>query len=275
VLIILVLCFQLSIAFVLGHLGLAYWWVTIALAYLIGGFANHALYVGIHEATHDLIFRRRFANKIITIVADLANVFPGALGFRCSHLQHHAHQGYHDLDLDLPNHLEARLVGNRWYGKAVWLLLFPFIAAVRGFRIASPYFDRWLLANFLLVLGFDAFVFGCFGANGLLYLALSFIFSLGLHPVGARWIQEHYTLNPRQETFSYYGPLNLVSLNVGYHNEHHDFPSIPWNRLPRLRAAAPEFYNDLGYYNSWTKLLFCFIFDPRYSLYCRIVRPHT
>jgi sphingolipid 4-desaturase/C4-monooxygenase len=124
------------------------------------------------------------------------------------------------------------------------------------------------------VLGFDAFVFAYFGANALLYLTLSFAFSVGLHPVGARWIQEHYTLDPRQETFSYYGPLNLVSLNVGYHNEHHDIPSIPWNRLPRLRAAAPEFYNDLACHNSWTKLLFGFIFDPRYSLYCRIVRPH-
>ena len=42
---------------------------------------------------------------------------------------------------------------------------------------------------------------------------------------GARWVQEHFTLDPEQETFDYYGPLNVGSrLNIGYHNEHHDFP---------------------------------------------------
>src|SRR5207245_7373140 len=56
-----------------------------------------------------------------------------------------------------------------------------------------------------------------------------------------RWIQRHYmTAEGEQETFSYYGPLNRVAFNVGYHNEHHDFPSVPWNRLPEIRAIAPE-----------------------------------
>ena len=55
---------------------------------------------------------------------------------------------------------------------------------------------------------------------------------MGLHPLGARWIQEHYLVHGEQETTSYYGILNVPALNVGYHNEHHDFPSVPWNRLP-------------------------------------------
>ena len=108
----------------------------------------------------------------------------------------------------------------------------------------------------------------------------AFLFSIGLHPVGARWIQEHYTYDFDQETFSYYGPINLVALNMGYHNEHHDLPSIPWNNLPKLRAMAPEFYNNLKYHSSWSRLLFQFIFDRRYSLYSRVERtepdgPHT
>ena len=95
---------------------------------------------------------------------------------------------------------------------------------------------------------------------------------MGLHPVGARWIQEHYLVFPGQETTSYYGPLNTVALNVGYHNEHHDFPSVPWNRLPEIKRMAPEAYDTLGSYKSWTRLLLRFIFDRQLSLFARQIR---
>jgi sphingolipid delta-4 desaturase len=59
---------------------------------------------------------------------------------------------------------------------------------------------------------------------------------------------------------------------MGYHNEHHDLPSIPWNNLPKVRSLAPEFYDTLKHHSSWSRLLFQFIFDKRYSLYSRIER---
>lgn len=90
--------------------------------------------------------------------------------------------------------------------------------------------------------------------------------------MSARWIQEHFTFDPHQETYDYYGPLNLIALNIGYHNEHHDFPEIPWRLLPELKRMAPEFYDHLKTHKSWTKLFFTFIFDPRYTLYSRVDR---
>jgi sphingolipid delta-4 desaturase len=66
--------------------------------------------------------------------------------------------------------------------------------------------------------------------------------------------------------------LNIPALNVGYHNEHHDFPWVPWHRLPLVRAAAPEAYDTLLWHRSWTKLLFRFLFDPGISLWSRVVR---
>ncbi|KAF8808897.1 hypothetical protein BYT27DRAFT_7188411 [Phlegmacium glaucopus] len=38
-----------------------------------------------------------------------------------------------------------------------------------------------------------------------------------------------HTCSARFQPHSSEGPLNVMAYNVGYHNEHHDFPSIPWS----------------------------------------------
>jgi sphingolipid delta-4 desaturase len=195
------------------------------------------------------------------------------MGFRVYHLKHHSHQGDYEYDADLANHWEARLVGNKWYRKAIWLMLFPFFQVTRPPRLkAIKMWDRWFSINLACAIVYDIAIVYFFGWAGFLYLVFAFLFSIGLHPVGARWIQEHYTYDFDQETFSYYGPINRVALNMGYHNEHHDLPSIPWSNLPKLRAMAPEFYGKLKYHSSWSRLVFQFIFDRRYSLYSRVER---
>ena len=268
-----VVTLQTAIAYGFGRLGFSDWWLSMLVAYCVGAFANHCNYVIIHDATHNLILKSKSWNKLVGILADLPNLTPGAMGFRVYHLKHHSHQGDYHFDADLANQWEARLVGNKWYRKAIWLMLFPFFQLTRPPRLkAITMCDRWFFTNFAFAIAYDvAIVYFC-GWAGLLYLAFSFFFSIGLHPVGARWIQEHYTYDFDQETFSYYGPINLVALNMGYHNEHHDLPSIPWNNLPKLRAMAPEFYDTLKHHTSWTRLLFQFIFDERYSLFSRVER---
>jgi hypothetical protein len=70
----------------------------------------------------------------------------------------------------------------------------------------------------------------------------------------------------RQPTYSYYGVLNRVSFNVGYHVEHHDFPAIPWRRLPRLQAMAREDYEGLFWIRSWTLLLVEYVARDTYRV---------
>ena len=268
-----IVMFQTAIAYGFGKLGFSYWWLSLLVAYFVGAFANHANYVIIHDATHNLILPRKSWNIFVAILADLPNLTPGAMGFRVYHLKHHSHQGDYEHDADLANLWEARLVGNVWYRKALWLMLFPVFQLTRPPRLKTITMrDRWFVLNLVCAILYDVGVVWLCGWAGLLYLAFSFFFSIGLHPVGARWIQEHYTNDPEQETYSYYGPINRVCLNMGYHNEHHDLPSIPWNNLPRLRAMAPGFYDTLKCHRSWTRLLFQFIFDKRYSLFSRIER---
>ena len=105
---------QTTIAYFLGTLGLGYWWLALIIAIFVGAFANHCLYVVIHDATHNLIFRNRWLNRIALVIADLPNIVPGAMGFRVNHLQHHSGLSGYETDPDVPAHWEARLVGDRW-----------------------------------------------------------------------------------------------------------------------------------------------------------------
>lgn len=262
---------QFAIAY--GLRSHSWWWVLLA-AYGVGAFANHSLYVIIHEYTHNLVFKKPWLNKLGGMLADTANVVPSAISFRRYHLRHHAYQGVYELDADLPSRWEAWLSRGTAVGKALWLLLFPLMQALRPPRLRDVNFlCGWTVANIVFVFAVDAAGWYFGGIKFFTYLFCSFWFSIGLHPLGARWIQEHYIVNPLQETYSYYGPLNRLAMNVGYHNEHHDFSSIPWNRLPALRRLAPEWYDTLTYHTSWTRLLFRFIFDPSISLLSRVERP--
>ena len=90
-------------------------------------------------------------------------------------------------------------------------------------------------------------------------------------PAG-HFIAEHYVFEEGHETYSYYGPLNVVTWNVGYHNEHHDFPRVPGWKLPQVKALAPEFYDNLPCHMSWTYVLWRYATDPTMTPFSRVRR---
>lgn len=271
--------FWFILALVSLQLGIAWsvrtapWWLIITLAYVGGAFVAHALIMLMHECTHGLVFRKRAANLLAGILANLPTVVPSAASVQRYHLKHHAYQGVVELDVDIPNRWEAELLGHTRLGKALWLALVPVLQALRPMWLKEvAWLTRWTVLNVVVVLASDATILLAWGPKGLGYLALALLFGLGLHPLGGRWIQEHFVLDPPQETYSYYGSLNLLSFNIGYHNEHHDFPGVPWNRLPDIRRLAPEWYNSLVAYRSWPALAVRFIFDPHVTLAARMGR---
>ena len=248
------------------------WWEILILAYAVGSFLSLGLWTLIHECTHDLVLSSSGGNRWLGILAGLPLVIPAAAAFRRFHLMHHRYLGHPVLDGDVPSAWEVRLVQNCPLRKALWLSCGAIFQALRPLRMPGlKPTDSWTLVNAGSQTIFNGMLVILIGCDALAYLLLSNIFALGLHPLGARWIQEHFVLREGQETYSYYGPLNRLLFNAGYHTEHHDLMRVPWIRLPEVRILAPEFYRGRQAYRSWTVLLGAFVFKRELTLDLRIL----
>jgi sphingolipid delta-4 desaturase len=129
---------------------------------------------------------------------------------------------------------------------------------------------RWEVLNWTVQMSFNIFVLTQWGPKAMLYFVLGALLGTGVHPLSGHFL-EHLEVVTGQETYSYYGLLNKLTYNVGYHNEHHDFPQIPGSRLPQLNKLIPE-YNKMPHFNNWPKVLFDFVVNTNTSLFCRVKR---
>lgn len=263
-------CLQFCMFFVMQNQS---WPITILAAYCIGGVINHSLSLAVHEIAHGQAFGygRPHANRWFGYFCNLPLGVPMSVSFKRYHLEHHRYQGDEVIDTDLPTLLEARLFCTT-FGKFCWVILQPLFYMIRPLVVnpKPPSYHEFL--NLLVQASFDVVVVYFFGWRVLWYMIIGTLLAMGLHPVAGHFIAEHYMFAKGYETYSYYGSLNWITFNVGYHNEHHDFPAVPGSRLPEVRRIAAEFYKDLPQHNSWTKVLYDFIMDPEVGPYARIKR---
>ena len=90
-----------------------------------------------------------------------------------------------------------------------------FFYALRPGFVRSQRLTNWHYLNILIQLGFDALLFKAFGIRPIIYLLASSFFAGSLHPCAGHFIAEHYLWDGlEQETYSYYGPLNILAYNV-------------------------------------------------------------
>ncbi|EAA00223.3 AGAP012111-PA [Anopheles gambiae str. PEST] len=175
------------------------------------------------------------------------------------------------IDTDLPTYLEAKLFCTT-LGKFFWVCLQPLFYIFRPLVVNPKPPQKLELVNGVIQLAFNTIVVQYFGWKVMVYLIVGSLLAMGLHPVAGHFISEHYMFAKGFETYSYYGPLNWITFNVGYHNEHHDFPAVPGRLLPEVKRIAPEFYDNIPQHTSWTRVLYDFITDPSVGPYARIKR---
>ncbi|EON62857.1 sphingolipid delta-4 desaturase [Coniosporium apollinis CBS 100218] len=280
-----VVVLQITCAYLLRRTPILSWSFFLT-AYIIGATANQNLFLAIHEISHNLAFRSPLANRVFAVFANLPIGIPYSASFRPYHLTHHKSLGVDGLDTDLPTALEALFLDSI-LGKAFFCTFQILFYALRPMLIYQLPLTKIHLFNVLVQLAFDVALVKLAGWNALAYFVMSSFLAGSLHPCAGHFIAEHYVFSqhkpvaksqasdptvPVPETYSYYGPLNLLTYNVGYHNEHHDFPAVPWTRLPAVRRIAAEFYKELPSHESWVRVIWQFILDNETGLWCRVKR---
>ncbi|MAE87349.1 MAG: fatty acid desaturase [Flammeovirgaceae bacterium] len=258
------------------HLGVSFFvpeniWGFIAVTLLVGTTLVHILVLAVHELSHDLAFDSEAKNNWLAIIVNLPLLFPFAMAFKTYHLEHHWKQGEDKIDTDLPSKWEVKAFRG-FIGKLFWMIFQTSFYAIRPLFIYPRKPNKWEIINLITQLSFVGIYFYFFGWLGLLYMFFSIGLATGLHPLGGHFVSEHYVTKEGQETYSYYGPLNKIVFNVGYHNEHHDFPNVPGSRLPKLKKVAGQYYDDLHYYNSWTGVILNFLTNKKVGLNARVKR---
>lgn len=249
------------------------WPVYVLVAYVVGGTLTHNMFLAIHEISHDLAFKSKALNNFFAMFVNIPIVLPYAMMFKTYHAEHHRYQGWDAVDTDVPGNVEAAVLSNP-VGKFFFLTFQIFFYALRPVIIRRPQITIWHVTNYIVMIAIHCTVYQHFGAQPALYWLFSAFMACCFHPVAGHFVSEHYIFpgSGKQETFSYYGPLNLVAWNVGYHNEHHDFPNVAWSKLQALRDLAPEFYNGLKTVDSWPMTLIRFLLNPDMNSYCRVKR---
>ncbi len=281
-----VVTFQTLMAFALQNTS---WPVFLICTYIFGASANQNLFLAIHELSHKLGSKSAFRNRVYTLIANFPIGIPFGITFAPYHLEHHRFQGHDNIDTDIPTIAEADFFGSinynypvRCFMKALFMSIQILFYALRPVMVRPQVMqklasDPWYQANTVVQILFDVFIYSIAGVNGLVYLLLSTFLAGSIHPLAGHFLAEHYVFDGQgeEETFSYYGWMNFFTYNVGWHSVHHDFPSIPWTRLPQAHAIAREYYDTVPECKSWWGAIVRYIFDDSVGPYSRVKRPEV
>lgn len=237
------------------------WWLWALLVPWVGA-RQAAMAVLVHDAVHFRLFRDRRVNDLVAKVFCAWPIFMTVAGFRYYHSDHHRFTnmsrdgnrklwGTHRAGVQVPEWqypttrlgLARRLAWRACGPTGLWWI---FRGIVGTFRIPAPASSRAAI--------FLAYVVGAAALTALSGWATFFwlwVFPLCTWQVFVQYVRlimEHSAIPERPGEYAFtrstipglLGALFVLPLNVGYHIEHHWYPSVPLYRLPELHAALLE-----------------------------------
>ncbi|XP_054826807.1 sphingolipid delta(4)-desaturase/C4-monooxygenase DES2 [Eublepharis macularius] len=249
------------------------WKWVLFWAYVFGGCINHSLTLAIHDISHNVAFGNCLIkwNRWFAVFANLPIGIPYSASFKKYHVDHHRYLSGHNLDADIPTDFEGWFFCTP-FRKLILVIFQPLFYSLRPVFAYPKAVTLMEIYNVLVQLLVDVILYYFWGLKPLVYLVAGTLLCTGLHPIAGHFIAEHYMFWKGYETYSYYGVLNWMTFNVGYHMEHHDFPNIPGRKLPMVKKIAPEYYDSLPHHQSWFRVLWDFIFNKNFGPYLRIKR---
>ena len=238
---------------------------VLVVSYIFGALFAHQLFLLNHECSHGLCFPTIQSNHLFSLFLNIPLLLPYAVFFKKYHIDHHAYLGDSSKDMDVPSKWEAKVFRGR-VGKLIWLSIQILVYALRPCIVKPQALTKKHVDNIVIQIVFITFWSATHSIMSFLYLILSIVFAGGLHPLASHFISEHFDLlNNGDDISSYYGCLNSMSFNVGYHKAHHDHPHVPWRYLPDIVDKNPQEYPQ-NKSVEWIGLQWKFVNDPNISL---------
>ena len=253
----------LGIAAAIAVAHLARTWPVTILAVVFIGARQHALTVISHDASHFRLLPDRRWNNWVGNVFLAWPMFISVQGFRHYHVPHHRflnREGDGNRELWRTHDADGRLTAEWRYPKTPLELAAKILRRVVG--LTGVY---WVLRGLV-----GGFLFGVSPAAQVVRVALWVAFfwlAARAHALGGfvvywivpyctwhiavqyvRLVCEHSAVRSADPRYTgtrttipgLLGSLFVLPRNIGYHIEHHFYPSVPFYRLPALHARLLE-----------------------------------
>lgn len=230
-----------SLPFLLIGFGISFWILAIFLP-VHGWLITNLLNGPLHHHSHWPTFNNKTTNIIYEIWLSMIGSIPHQAWKYC-HLKHHIYVNDKPVDGATKDPMSVFLHGKNGEIENFWsycirITLDSFVGMLKIPNYSKPVnktkiiCEQWAFNLYLLSIFVLDFRYG-------IYMALVYFMSHFLN--NATSYGEHWTVLDRrgdttQDSIGIYSRwYNIIGFGAGYHQEHHNTPSLHWTQLPKLK----------------------------------------